>query len=937
MKKRKAILAFLTAICMIALAFTLGVYAEGESRVTASTDTVKQQGSYGYCYVYIDDLTDLASLTVAVHYDTESVDVMSSYNRVGCTLYDSSDKDGCLQYSYIFDGEGSNTKTQLFYFYYKINENAPIGNTYFDIVISDAYNTELEAVNISGSRTNIAITEKTVSKSCYVYPSSDPSTSVNEEFTVSYRLSTYQIASGSFEIKYDSELFEFVDLTQDGFLQNKVVDVNSNLDGAVAVSFVGTSYNYSTDLVTVRFRALKNVTEQSEIKLNVTDFYDLDLNLITCQGCTSSAYISFDDAYTEDAPSMSLSSVYNAETGKVTLTVRIDGDSHLGAGDFVIKFDNQKLKYVSSNKEFSPTFFNVNDKNVSDGIFKFSVISTEDITSEQAVITLVFDAVYSCEDKIAKFEISGSGLTDSLTNSIVINFVDSNVVIPLKHLPGIAVIENEIKPSCNEDGSYDSVIYCSECKAELSREQKTSAKLGHSYTNYVSNNDATCLTDGTKTAKCDRCDETDTVTDTDSKLGHDRINHNAKSATCTEIGWDAYETCSRCDYTTYVEISALGHNYSAEWTVDVEPTCTEVGSKSHHCTRCDLKSDVTEVSSLGHGFTNYVSDNNATCLTDGTKTAKCVRCDVTDTVAEVDSKLGHSFANYVSDNNATCLVDGTKTAKCDRCDETDTVADEGSALGHDFADATCTDPKTCKRDGCTVTEGNALGHSFTNYVSDNNATCTEDGTKTAKCDRCDETDTVTDANTKLGHDFADATCTDPKTCKRDGCTVTEGNALGHSFTNYVSDNNATCTEDGTKTAKCVRCDETDTVADVDSKLGHDFADATCTSPKTCKRDGCNATDGAALGHTYDNACDGDCNVCNEERTPSNHVWDGGSVTKEPTKEEEGVKTYTCTVCGETKTESVPKLTGCGGGGGALFAIMTNSAIALVWFALKKKH
>ena len=42
---------------------------------------------------------------------------------------------------------------------------------------------------------------------------------------------------------------------------------------------------------------------------------------------------------------------------------------------------------------------------------------------------------------------------------------------------------------------------------------------------YVSNNDATCEQDGTKTAKCVRygtggCTETDTVTDTDSKLGH---------------------------------------------------------------------------------------------------------------------------------------------------------------------------------------------------------------------------------------------------------------------------------------------------------------------------------------------------------------------------------------------------------------------------------
>ena len=51
--------------------------------------------------------------------------------------------------------------------------------------------------------------------------------------------------------------------------------------------------------------------------------------------------------------------------------------------------------------------------------------------------------------------------------------------------------------------------------------------LNHSFDGqeYVSNNDATCEQDGTKTAKCVRygtggCTETDTVTDTGSKLGH---------------------------------------------------------------------------------------------------------------------------------------------------------------------------------------------------------------------------------------------------------------------------------------------------------------------------------------------------------------------------------------------------------------------------------
>ena len=40
-----------------------------------------------------------------------------------------------------------------------------------------------------------------------------------------------------------------------------------------------------------------------------------------------------------------------------------------------------------------------------------------------------------------------------------------------------------------------------------------------------------------------------------------------------------------------------------------------------------------------------------------------------------------------------------------------------------------------------------------------------------------------------------------------------------------------------------------------------------------------------------------------------HAWDNGKVTKEPTETETGVKTFTCTRCGETKTETI-SATGC---------------------------
>ena len=37
-----------------------------------------------------------------------------------------------------------------------------------------------------------------------------------------------------------------------------------------------------------------------------------------------------------------------------------------------------------------------------------------------------------------------------------------------------------------------------------------------------------------------------------------------------------------------------------------------------------------------------------------------------------------------------------------------------------------------------------------------------------------------------------------------------------------------------------------------------------------------------------------------------HTWDGGKVTTKPTCKKNGIKTYTCTVCGETKTEKTAK-------------------------------
>ena len=160
----------------------------------------------------------------------------------------------------------------------------------------------------------------------------------------------------------------------------------------------------------------------------------------------------------------------------------------------------------------------------------------------------------------------------------------------------------------------------------------------HNFVNYVSNGDATCVSPGTETAKCEGCELTDTR-DEDS----------------------------------------VGDHFFLSYSSNNDATCSSNGTETAKCLYCS-ETDTREVadSALPHSFTNYVSDENATCSANGTETAKCDNCDATDTKEVANSQLSHSFTNYVSDENATLEADGTETAKCDHCDATDTRTDEDS-------------------------------------------------------------------------------------------------------------------------------------------------------------------------------------------------------------------------------------------------------------------
>ena len=159
------------------------------------------------------------------------------------------------------------------------------------------------------------------------------------------------------------------------------------------------------------------------------------------------------------------------------------------------------------------------------------------------------------------------------------------------HTAGEAVEENRVEPTCTENGSYDSVVYCTVCENEISRETVTIDAVGHTAGEAVEENrvEPTCTEDGSydSVVYCTVCEsEISRETVTIGAVGHDLHDVIAKAPTCTEAGWNAYQVCRRegCGYSTYQELPASGHRFG-EPTV-YEPNYHQEGYSVHTCIVC---------------------------------------------------------------------------------------------------------------------------------------------------------------------------------------------------------------------------------------------------------------------------------------------------------------------------------------------------------------
>ncbi|MEI3502666.1 MAG: hypothetical protein V8Q42_03035 [Anaerovoracaceae bacterium] len=64
------------------------------------------------------------------------------------------------------------------------------------------------------------------------------------------------------------------------------------------------------------------------------------------------------------------------------------------------------------------------------------------------------------------------------------------------------------------------------------------------------------------------------------------------------------------------EISATGHKWNIEATIDKKPTCTENGSRSIHCSVCDSVKDgsAESIPATGHEFGAWATIKSPNCV-----------------------------------------------------------------------------------------------------------------------------------------------------------------------------------------------------------------------------------------------------------------------------------------------------------------------------------
>ena len=483
-------------------------------------------------------------------------------------------------------------------------------------------------------------------------------------------------------------------------------------------------------------------------------------------------------------------------------------------------------------------------------------------------------------------------------------------------------LRNKKEATCTAEG-YTGDTYCKDCGAKL-QIGKAIAKKSHTWDAGKITQEATCAKTGIKTYACTVCKTTKTEEVPATGTHKNTELRNVKEATCTAEGYTGDTYCKDCGakLQTGKAIAKKAHTWDAG-KITQEATCAKTGIKTYTCTVCKT-TKTEEVPATGvHKNTELRNVKEATCTEEGyTGDTYCKDCGSKIASGQKISKIEHSWNSGIVTTPPTCVEHGVKTYTCNICQTTKT--EELPATGNhqntelrNTKEASCTAEGYtgdiyCKDCGVKLQTGKTIAkkaHTWDAGVITTPATCTEKGVKTYTCTSCGGTKTnelpSTGHKQKEVRNKKAATCmqsgyTGDTYCKDCGKKLSSGKAiakLAHKWDAGVITQEATCTEAGIKTYTCTVCEST-RIEELPAN-GHGETVTKFAKEATCKME----------GYTGDLYCK-DCGELLEEgsviaKLP--HQWDAGKITKKATTTATGIRTYTCTKCGATKKETIPKI------------------------------
>jgi len=298
---------------------------------------------------------------------------------------------------------------------------------------------------------------------------------------------------------------------------------------------------------------------------------------------------------------------------------------------------------------------------------------------------------------------------------------------------------------------------------------------------------------------------------------------------------------------------------------------------------------------------------------------------------------GHTWDDGEITKEPTQTATGIKTYTCKTCHKTRTETIP-MLKGHHWDKGTVTKEPTCTEPGemtyhCTDEDCNesytetikATGHQHTKLINKKDATCEEKGySGDTYCEDCKQIIKTGKAINPTGHEWDKGTVKKAATCESEGireytcntCKKTKEETIastGHTKTEIRNKKAATCKEEGyTGDTYCVTCGKKLASGETIAKTDHDW---TITETEaTCEHDGMK---------TYT------CDICGTTKSEpikaSGHKFGAWTTTKEADVFSKEEQKRTCSICGKTETRTI---------GDKLKATISTNAASL---KLKKKQ